>query len=94
MESLWRKQTHIPSTESTDTQVTSDPSIVHYHRDVIVIGAGMAGLLIAYYLKEHGKNVLVLEADVIASGQTERTTAKITSQHALKYSKLIKQLGI
>ena len=50
--------------------------------------------MIAYYLKEHGKNVLVLEADVIASGQTERTTAKITSQHALKYSKLIKQLGI
>lgn len=90
MESLWRKQTNLSDTELKDMQ---DQSPASYHRDIIVVGAGMAGLLIAYYLKEHGKNVLVLEADVIASGQTERTTAKITSQHALKYSKLIRQLG-
>lgn len=63
------------------------------HREVIVIGAGMAGLLTAYYLKEQGKDVLVLEANEIASGQTGRTTAKITSQHALKYSKLLKTVG-
>lgn len=31
------------------------------HWDVIVIGAGMAGLLTAYYLQEQGKRVLVLE---------------------------------
>ena len=61
--------------------------------DVIVIGAGMAGLLIAYYLKEEGKHVLVLEAKEIASGQTGRTTAKITSQHDIKYSKLIQKVG-
>lgn len=63
------------------------------HRDVIVVGAGMAGLLTAYYLKEQGKNVLVLEADEVASGQTERTTAKITSQHGLKYNNLINTVG-
>ena len=63
-------------------------------RDVIVVGAGMAGLLIAFYLKEQGKDVLVLEADQIASGQTGRTTAKITSQHGLKYSELIKKVGL
>lgn len=61
--------------------------------DVIVIGAGMAGILTAYYLQREGKSVLVLEADKIASGQTEKTTAKITSQHDLKYSKLIKNIG-
>ncbi len=61
--------------------------------DVIVVGAGMAGLLSAYYLQEAGKKVLVLEADKVASGQTGRTTAKITSQHGLKYSKLIKAVG-
>lgn len=64
------------------------------HHDVIVIGAGMAGLLIAYYLQKQGKWVLVLEANEIASGQTGRTTAKITSQHDLKYKKLIKQIGV
>ena len=63
------------------------------HREVIVIGAGMAGLLTAYFLKEEGKDVLVLEAKEVASGQTGRTTAKITSQHGLKYSKLLKDIG-
>lgn len=62
--------------------------------DVIVIGAGMAGLLTAYYLKEQGKKVLVLEADKVASGQTERTTAKITSQHSVKYTKLVETVGV
>ena len=61
--------------------------------DVIVVGAGMAGLLSAYYLKEQGKKVLVLEAKEIASGQTGRTTAKITGQHGLKYSRLLKEVG-
>lgn len=63
------------------------------HRDVIVIGAGLAGLLTAYYLKAQGKKVLVLEADTVASGQTGRTTAKITSQHDIKYSKLLRTVG-
>ena len=90
MESLWRKQCGELATRQQRTQQTSKET----HRDVIVIGAGMAGLLIAYYLKEQGKNVLVLEAERIASGQTERTTAKITSQHGLKYSELIKQVGV
>lgn len=62
--------------------------------DVIVVGAGMAGLLTAYYLQEAGKKVLVLEADRVASGQTGRTTAKITSQHDLKYSVLMKAVGV
>lgn len=62
--------------------------------DVIVIGAGMAGLLTAYYLQEQGKRVLVIEAGEVASGQTGRTTAKITSQHGLKYSGLIEDVGV
>ncbi len=90
MESLWRKQCG----ELTSKQQTAQQTSKESHRDVIVIGAGMAGLLIAYYLKEQGKNVLVLEANKIASGQTERTTAKITSQHGLKYSDLIKKVGV
>ncbi len=92
MESLWRKETkeihgrHYKSANSAKGGSR--------HSEVIVIGAGMAGLLTAYYLKEKGKKVLVLEADEIASGQTERTTAKITSQHDIKYSKLIRTIGI
>lgn len=90
MESLWRKQAkhRIPKSDIDYL------SLENHHWDVIVVGAGLAGLLTAWYLKKEGKSVLVLEADKTASGQTERTTAKITSQHGLKYSKLIKKVGM
>lgn len=61
--------------------------------EVAVIGAGLAGILTAYYLTQQGKQVVVLEADRIGSGQTSRTTAKITSQHDLIYSRLIATVG-
>lgn len=90
MQSIWRKQTTdiVPQCNDKNTK-SPEPTY-----DVIIIGAGLAGLLIAYYLKEEGKSVLVLEAKTIASGQTEGTTAKITSQHGIKYSKLIKSVGV
>ena len=90
MESLWRKQTNnIPTNKSTLTAISDKQAY-----DIIVIGAGLAGILIAFYLQEQGKKVLILEADEIASGQSERTTAKITSQHGLKYDKLMKDIGV
>lgn len=84
MESLWKKQTG---------KIRANVESERIHWDVVVIGAGMAGILIAYYLQEQGKTVLVLEANEVASGQTGNTTAKITSQHGLKYSTLIKTVG-
>lgn len=62
--------------------------------DVVIIGAGMAGLLTAYKLKEKGVNPIILEANCIAGGQSKNTTAKITSQHDLIYAKLIKNFGL
>ena len=60
---------------------------------VVVIGAGLAGILTAYYLKQEGIRAVVLEADRIGSGQTKNTTAKITSQHNLIYSRIIRTFG-
>lgn len=91
MESLWKKQTDLQSVKQKKEQLLPEKGV---HCDVIIIGAGMAGLLTAYYLQEQGKNVLVLEADKAASGQTGRTTAKITSQHGLKYDKMIQDIGL
>ena len=56
--------------------------------EVVIIGGGMAGLLCSYLLKESGIESIVLEANEVCSGQTGNTTAKITSQHGLIYSKL------
>ena len=56
--------------------------------DVLVIGGGMAGLLIAHKLTLGGIDNLLIEADRICGGVTGNTTAKITSQHGLVYDKL------
>lgn len=89
MESLWRQQ--IEKIELN--QDCLNGSIRESHWDVVVVGAGITGILAAYYLQKQGKHVLIVEAKTIGSGQTERTTAKITSQHGLKYTELIKKVG-
>lgn len=61
--------------------------------DVLIIGGGICGLLCAYFLKQAGINYILVEGNKIASGITKNTTAKITSQHGLIYSKLIRNFG-
>lgn len=53
---------------------TSDQSC-----EVCIIGAGMAGLSVAYTLSREGVNVIVLDRGILGAGQTERTTAHLTS---------------
>jgi len=46
--------------------------------DVLIIGAGIAGLTTAYCLLKTGKKVIVLDDGPIASGESGRTTAHLT----------------
>ena len=62
--------------------------------DVLIIGGGIAGLLCAYHLEKAGVSYTLVEADRICSGTTKNTTAKITSQHGLIYSKLVENEGV
>ena len=84
MESVWMEDREIRKRKplSGDMEVPA-----------VVLGAGLAGILTAYYLKQAGIRSVVLEADRIGSGQTKNTTAKITSQHNLIYSRLIRSFG-
>ena len=66
MESIWSRETEIPRRESLDGDTEAF---------AVVIGAGMSGILTAYYLKQSGFDVVVLEADRIGSGQSGKTTA-------------------
>ncbi|MDB4972696.1 MAG: dependent oxidoreductase [Myxococcaceae bacterium] len=47
--------------------------------DVVVIGAGITGLSTAYHLLDAGRSVLVIDKGDIASGETGRTTAHVSS---------------
>ena len=62
--------------------------------DILIIGGGMAGVLCARLLHDAGINYTLVESGRIGSGITKNTTAKITSQHGLIYSQLIKNAGL
>ncbi len=61
--------------------------------DVVVVGGGLAGISTAWFLKQEGYRVAVLEADRICQGTTGHSTAKITSQHDLIYDEISTQFG-
>lgn len=56
--------------------------------DVVVLGGGIAGLSTARELAGTGRTVAVLEADRIAAGVSDYTTAKVSALHTLVYDRL------
>lgn len=82
--SLW-----IASTQDTDyLSVEEDMDV-----DVAIIGGGITGITTAYLLKKAGVRVAVIDSNKIVKGGTGHTTAKITSQHSLKYYKMVNAVG-
>jgi glycine/D-amino acid oxidase-like deaminating enzyme/nitrite reductase/ring-hydroxylating ferredoxin subunit len=80
----------IASTNKTDYPSLKEDIDV----DVVIIGGGITGISCAYMLIKEGLKVAILEASFIAQGTTGHTTAKITSQHGLIYSKIQNQMGL
>ena len=70
MNSVWTSETQIPKFPKLNHDINAQ---------VAVIGGGIAGILIAYMLKEKGLNCVLIEANRIGMGITKNTTAKITS---------------
>ena len=58
------------------------------HADVCVIGAGIAGLTVAYQLAKEGRQVVVVEDGVIGGGMTGRTTAHLVTALDDRYYEL------
>lgn len=84
MESIWAQSCSIPARERLNGDMETE---------IAVIGGGMAGILTGFLLQKEGRQVTVLEAKCIGSGQTQNTTAKITSQHGMIYHRLARTLG-
>ena len=61
--------------------------------DILIIGGGLCGILCAWFLHREGADYMLVEKGRIGEGNTQNTTAKITSQHGLIYSRLLHSLG-
>ncbi len=79
--SIWRQH---------DTGTLYPPLTASESSEIVVIGAGIAGLVCAYELQKRGKQVTLLEALEIGHGTTGHTTAKCSVQHGTIYQKLIR----
>jgi glycine/D-amino acid oxidase-like deaminating enzyme len=60
---------------------------------VVVVGAGITGLITAVLLARAGKDVLVLEARAVGAGATGNSTAKISLLQGSKLSKIVDKQG-
>lgn len=85
MISLWQDTSKIEDRRRLDSDI---------HTQVLIIGAGLAGILTGYFLKLSGIECIIVDADKIAGGVSKDTTAKITSMHGLIYNRIIKEFGV
>ena len=77
-----------------DVRVTEAPALFRSERaDVIVVGAGIAGLSVAYELVSRGRSVVVLDRGMIGSGMTARTTAHLATALDDYYKELVSARG-
>ncbi|HEV2800702.1 MAG TPA: FAD-dependent oxidoreductase [Pyrinomonadaceae bacterium] len=68
--SVWMQTADVPG----QTPLASDAQA-----DVVIVGAGIAGLTTAYLLTKEGKRVVVIDDGAIAGGETCRTTAHLSN---------------
>lgn len=61
--------------------------------DVVVVGAGLAGLCTAWLCAAAGQSVVVVEAHTVARRTTAHSTAKLTALHGLTYAELERAKG-
>src|ERR1700752_1735452 len=86
----------MPSTQPVWREVTADQTfrpMLPASVDVCVVGAGIAGLSVAYNLAVSGKKVVVVEARSIGSGMTSCAPAPLGSALDDRFTTLIRRRG-
>lgn len=83
--SIWHQTAKLPSFPRAEGDLQTD---------VLVIGGGIVGLLTLCRLHRAGIRCMLVEKDRVCSGTTGNTTAKISVQHGIVYSKILKEYGL
>ena len=65
--------------ESTNPQHEFPPLTGDATADVAIVGAGIAGMSVAYHLAKAGQSVVVLDDNAVGGGETGQTTAHLTA---------------
>lgn len=79
----------------TDVEPASRPKLsAPVDAEVVVIGAGLSGLSVAYELQKGGRSVVVLDASRIGGGETERSSGHLSFGLDDFYDRLIKHRNL
>ena len=81
---FWATDADLPQFDALEKDIKTD---------VLVIGDGITGLLVARLCCDAGFDVTLLEAGRLCHGQTGGTTAKITIGHGFCYTDIAKRFG-
>src|SRR5438067_214942 len=68
--SFWERTAQCPTFPPLESSISAD---------VAVVGAGIAGMMTAYYLSRDGRRVVVLDDGPVGGGMTARTTAHLVN---------------
>lgn len=79
--------------ERTAGKLYTTPLTENVTTDVCVIGAGIAGVTIAYLLAQEGRDVVLIDDGPIGGGMTGRTTAHLVNALDDRYYDIEKMLG-
>ncbi len=85
MESVWNKSRDIKDFNSPDKNVKTD---------VLIVGGGLAGVLCALMLDRENIDYILVEQGRICDKTTLNTTAKITIQQGLIYSRVLDEFDL
>ena len=70
LHSFWERTAEFFQTAPLERSITAD---------VVIVGAGIAGMMTAYHLSRDGRKVVVLDDGPVGSGMTSRTTAHLVN---------------
>ena len=85
MKTIWTDNIYKPDFPTLNTDISTD---------ILIIGGGVAGLVICKKLTDRGLNCTLVEKREICNCTTCNTTAKITWQHNLIYNKIIEKSSV